>query len=296
MNSSAEMFQHEQVRVGDIDIHVVTAGDRRKPAILMLHGWPENWMIYERLMRCLCGEYYVVAIDLPGIGESTAVPERNDARTLARYVRTLVTTLALHDATLLGHDVGGIIVYAFLRQHRADIVRAVIMNTVVPGVEPWSEVVRSPYIWHFAFHSIPDLPEQLVAGKQSIYFDWFYDYLAGPHKLDATIRDRFVHAYLRPDALRTGFEWYRSFSQDATANAADTQPVRLPVLYMRGDREASDMDKYLAGFRAAGLEQLHDRVILESGHFSAYEQPEAVADALRSFARMRSREPFTSPL
>ena len=44
---------------------------------------------------------------------------------------------------------------------------------VAPGVEPWTKVQANPYIWHFAFHSIPVLPETLVAGRERPYFDYF---------------------------------------------------------------------------------------------------------------------------
>lgn len=68
------------------------------------------------------------------------------------------------------------------------------MNTVIPGVAPWSRLVAEPRIWHFAFHSIPQLPELLVSGRERAYFDYFYDLLAGdkacadeqdPKRLDA---------------------------------------------------------------------------------------------------------------
>ena len=66
--------------------------------------------------------------------------------------------------TLVGHDIGGMVVYAYLRAYQ-DLARAVIMDVPVPGVAPWEEFVREPYLWHFALHSIADLPERLVQGR-----------------------------------------------------------------------------------------------------------------------------------
>ncbi|HXP44229.1 MAG TPA: hypothetical protein VN833_28535 [Candidatus Acidoferrales bacterium] len=40
------------------------------------------------------------------------------------------------------------------------------MNVAVPGVDPWSEVMRNPYIWHSAIHAIRNLPELLVRGEE----------------------------------------------------------------------------------------------------------------------------------
>ena len=65
-----------------------------------------------------------------------------------------------------------------VEQGPADLARAVFMDTVVPGVPPWQQVLANPYIWHFAFHAIPDLPERLVQGNQRAYFDYFFDALS----------------------------------------------------------------------------------------------------------------------
>jgi pimeloyl-ACP methyl ester carboxylesterase len=105
----------------------------------------------------------VLAIDLPGIGESAGAVDRGSKRLIARAVHELVRTLGLTDFTLVGHDAGGMVAYSYLRQY-SDVGRVVIMNTVIPGVDPWSEVLRNPYIWHFGLHAVPDLPEILVRG------------------------------------------------------------------------------------------------------------------------------------
>jgi pimeloyl-ACP methyl ester carboxylesterase len=83
--------------------------------------------------------------------------------------------MGLKTLTLVGHDVGGQIVYSYLHSCPGDLHKAVIMNVAVPGVPPWFEVKRNPHIWHFAFHAVPDLPEKLVWGQQAAYFDFFYD-------------------------------------------------------------------------------------------------------------------------
>src|SRR6202000_3282971 len=101
--------------------------------------------------------------------------------------------------TLVGHDVGGMVAYAYLRQY-ADAARIVIMDTVIPGVDPWSEVLANPYLWHFALHSIPVLPETLVQGRQADYFGFFYDVLsADPSRITPQARAEDVAAY-RSDA------------------------------------------------------------------------------------------------
>ncbi|HEY4336691.1 MAG TPA: hypothetical protein VGM89_12355, partial [Puia sp.] len=64
------MITHRSVALGDIEIHLVEAGDPGAPPILFLHGYPENWLAFEELMLRLKGKYRVLAIDLPAIGLS----------------------------------------------------------------------------------------------------------------------------------------------------------------------------------------------------------------------------------
>lgn len=96
---------------------------------------------------------------------------------LAETVRGLVQSLGFSDLTLVGHDAGGMAAYSYLRQYD-DVDRVVVMNTVIAGVDPWNEVVRNPYIWHFGLHAAAALPETLVQGHQAEYFDYFYDALS----------------------------------------------------------------------------------------------------------------------
>jgi pimeloyl-ACP methyl ester carboxylesterase len=284
------VLRHLQVEVDGAGIHLVEGGPADKPALLFLHGWPECWVAFEQVMAGLAGEARVVAIDLPGVGDSVDPPNAYDKRTLAGYVRGVIAQLGLHHVTLVGHDVGGMIVYAFLQTWPGELARAVIMNTVIPGIDPWDDVERNPHIWHFAFHAVPQLPETLVEGHQADYFDFFYDALsASRNGVGAHARRAYAEAYARPEALRAGFEWYRAFPQDVRDNRdASGRRVDTPLLYLRGDKEQGiALPRYIGGLRAAGMSALQAGTIPGSGHFAPDEQPQAVASALRSFMELR---------
>jgi pimeloyl-ACP methyl ester carboxylesterase len=277
-------LQHRQVRVDDASIHVVESGPPGAASILFIHGWPENWAIYERLMQLLHDTVHVVAIDLPGIGLSATPAASNDKRTLARFVERTISALGLQDVTLVGHDIGGQIVYACLHAGRCNLKRAVIMDVAVPGVDPWPEILRNPRIWHFAFHAVPGLPEKMVADHVAEYFGFFHDALSGPAGVSQEVRREFVQAYSAPAALHTGFEWYRAFAQDAKDNlSVKDQPVATPVLYVRGDHEPGNMQVYVRGLQDSGLRDVRPVIIPNAGHFAPHEQPEAIAAALREF-------------
>jgi pimeloyl-ACP methyl ester carboxylesterase len=147
----------------------VEAGPFSAPTVLFLHGWPESWATFERVMSALGEQAHCLAIDLPGIGGSETPLASSDKRALATFVHGLVDMLDLRGVTLVGYDVGAQIVYAYLHEYPNELTGAILMNIVIPGVDPWSEVVRNPSIWHFAFHAIPELPETLVTGRQAAF-------------------------------------------------------------------------------------------------------------------------------
>jgi len=196
-------------------------------------------------------------------------------------VHSVIGALDLDDVTLVGHDVGGMVAYSYLRAY-SDVARVVIMDVVVPGLDPWDEVLRNPYIWHFGFHSIP---ERLVQGRQAEYFAFFYEVLcADPAKVGAEARAAYVEAYSRESALTAGFNWYRTFPEDAAENGeTHGQQTTTPLLYLRGDHE-SGIDAYVAGFRAAGVAHVEQGIVPGAGHFAPEEAPEETWRLLAGFA------------
>jgi len=284
--SAAPALRHRQVDIDDLSIHVVDAGGDRLPAIVFLHGWPQCWAAFEPVMMRLLGQARVVAMDLPGIGASTGTPPSNTKRALGEIVHAVIARLNLHDVTLVGHDVGGQIAYALLRAHAPALQRVVLMNIAIPGVDPWSEVVRNPAIWHFAFHAVPELPEALVGGRQEKYFRYFFDRIAAqPGAISDDAQRLYAEAYARPEALHIGFEWYRAFTQDEADNLRMRHEVLgTPVHYLRGQKEAGlALERYVRGLRDAGLRNVTGQAIPDCGHFTADEQPAALVAALRGF-------------
>ncbi|MFE4973938.1 alpha/beta fold hydrolase [Kitasatospora sp. NPDC056651] len=298
--------RHSTVVADGVPLHVVESGAPEGRPFLFLHGWPESWRTWLGVMEAARDEARIIAIDLPGIGGSTrAVGDRSTRQAgdgsklrLARTVHALVRELGLTGATLVGHDAGGMAAYAYLRQF-ADtegvqgaegvqgVDRVVIMNTVVPGVAPWDDVLRNPHIWHFGLHTVPALPETLVQGRQAAYFDYFYDVLSpDPRRITAESRAAHAAAYDSPEALTAGFDLYRAFGQDARDNAAFAAagPVGTPLLYVRGDAEGGDIRAYARGLREAGVENLTTAVVADAGHFAQEERPAEVWALVRDFA------------
>jgi len=289
------MLAHRTVEAGGVSLHALEAGGGAGGSIVLLHGWPQDASSFARVVEDLGRDGHVLAFDLPDIAGSRGAPADWDKRTLAKIVRDAVRSLGLEAVTLVGHDAGGMVVYAYLRAFPGELARAAILNVAIPGVEPWDEVRRNPQIWHWGFHAVPELPELLVSGHEARYFDFFFDAIAGPQGVPAAARAQHVEAYLRPEALHAGFELYRSFPRDEAFNRRfDGQPLETPVLYVRGDHEYGQIETYLAGLRRAGVRNLTGETLDDCGHFSPQEQPAALAAALRRFAGLPARRETVS--
>jgi pimeloyl-ACP methyl ester carboxylesterase len=280
-------FRHAHVAVGDAQIHVVEAGDPDGQPVVFLHGWPESWRAWEQVMTAAAGQVRAIAIDLPGVGESAGAATDGSKGALADTVHQLLSGMGLTGVTLVGHDVGGMVTYAYLRRYQ-DLARAVITDIVVPGVPPWEEFLRQPFLWHFALHSVPDLPERLVQGRQREYFDYFYAALsADAAKITEEARRAYAAAYASDSALTAGFSWFRAFSRDAAANlrASEGAHVTTPVLYLRGEKErGGDISGYSDGLRGAGLTRLEQAVVPGAGHFTQEEAPQETWRLIAGFA------------
>jgi pimeloyl-ACP methyl ester carboxylesterase len=278
------MRRETSVAVGPLTLSANIAGSADRPGLCLLHGWPQTRAIYDGVIDDLARDFQVLAFDLPGIGGSRGVPAATDKATLADVMLSACEAADVRRPIFAGVDIGGMIAFAAARDHGARIKAAIVMNTVIPGIEPWSKVVTDPRIFHFAFHNVPKLPELLVQGHQREYFDFFHDVLArDPKRISPALRDEFARAYTRPESLQTGFDWYRALESDAKHNAA-RQTIATPLLYLRGDADPRSIDDYVAGLKAAGVQHLQSAVVADSGELSMLEAPEQFTRLVREFA------------
>lgn len=278
----------------DLTLTASTAGAIEHPALLLLHGWPHSRALYEDVLEALSTDFFVVAPDLPGVGESRDAMASGEKTDIADVLLTAAENAGAHDIVVAGLDVGGMIAFAAARDHGDRLASAVVMNTVVPGIEPWSKVIADPCIWHFAFHTVPDLPELLVRGRERAYFDFFHDTLAGdPKRISEKLRADFADAYSRPEALKAGFDWYRAMAKDFQHNAEPSR-ISAPLLYARGDADKRPIEPYVEGLKTAGGVDVESRVIAGSGELIPVEAPEAFVDMLKSWGVERRRTDRTN--
>ena len=239
-------------------------------------------------MPRLATRFTVIAADLRGIGGSKATPDGYDAANLAEDVRQLAQRLKVERAYVVGHDLGGIVAYALARLYPNETRGVMILDVPLPGIEPWEDVKADPLLWHINFHQTPDLPEQLIAGRQEAYFRHFWS--LGTVNGDAISDGDAAHyagAYATPEQLRAGFEMYRALPPSEQFNAAQRSAIDVPLVLAGGDHGFGPLLPDIAeALQTHGWTNVSVELIESSGHYVADEQPQAVAALIERYASM----------
>src|SRR3954463_9654339 len=121
MNSSVSGLRQRSVEVNSLTWSIVEAGDPGNPAILFLHGWPQSARAFAEVMPHLADQFYVLAVDLPEVAGSRGTPASGAKKVVAAALHDLVGALALSRPMLVGHDVGGQVVFAYLRAYGREL-------------------------------------------------------------------------------------------------------------------------------------------------------------------------------
>jgi len=272
-------FRIEEIDSDDATIHVRVGG--QGPAVIMLHGFGDTGDMWAPLAAALVQKRVVVVPDLRGMGLSSHPDGGYDKKTQARDVARVLDTLEIETADVVAHDIGNMVAYAFAAQYPRRVVRLVLMDAPLPGIGPWDEITRSPLLWHFNFRG-PDV-ERLVAGRERIYLDRFWNELsADPKSIDEATRQHYAGLYAQPGAMHSAFNQFAAFAQDAIDNQAFAakRKLTMPVLAIGGDTSFGAAMADVVRFVATDVRSV---VIPSSGHWLMEEQPAATVAAVRDF-------------
>jgi pimeloyl-ACP methyl ester carboxylesterase len=294
------MFDHENVR-----IHYVTAGrPPREPdapalteagsrTIVLLHGWPQTWWEWRLVMEPLAADgWFVVAPDYRGAGGSSKPTAGYDKHTMARDIRALLDHLGVrYPITLVGHDLGLMVAYAFASLYRDDVERLVLMEAPIPGTSAYQSFFATTRfseakLWHFHFYGAANnVAETLISGHEFAFLRRFYiDLSTNPDAISMADVERYVAEYSAPGAMRAGLEVFRAVEKDAVDNVrvlAEKGPLRMPVLGLGGT--SSFFLPFAQDMLGEVAVDVKVRPIENSGHWIAEEQPEIFLRELQRF-------------
>jgi pimeloyl-ACP methyl ester carboxylesterase len=229
----------------------------------------------------------VIAVDYRGAGNSSRPLGGYDKRTMALDIRRLVReALGIGGPlVMIGHDIGLMVAYAYAAEYRDEVSHLVVMDAPLPGTAVFDRLRADPRVWHFAFHSVRDVPEMLVAGRERQYLQAFFQpRLFDPSAVDEAELDRYASAYSAPGAMRAGFELYRAFDRDGEDNRATLKragKLAIPVLAVGG--AVSTTGPLMGEMMREVAENVSDFRVRRTGHWIAEENPDALMERLRPF-------------
>ncbi len=226
-------FHTEDIATNGTILHVRIGG--QGPAVVMLHGFGDTGDMWEPAAVVLAKDHTVVVPDLRGMGLSAHPDTGYTKKNQALDIAGVMDHLKIAKADLVTHDIGNMVGNALVAQFPARITKWIVIDAPLPGIGAWEQIKQSPLLWHFNFHG-PD-EERLVAGRERIYLDRFYDELsANPKNIDEATRQHYAALYARPHAMHDAFEQFVAFNQDAIDNKAMLAKggkVSMPVLATR---------------------------------------------------------------
>ena len=271
-----QTFTHQTAILDGVHLHYVIGGQGEP--IVLLHGWPQTWYEWRKIMPILAQNYTVIALDLPGLGDSSVPTTGYDKQSIAKVIHQLVTHLGFDRINLVGHDIGAMVAYAYAAIHPETIQRLVLAESLLPGfgLEEKMDVANGGF-WHFGFHIAPEIPELLTAGREREYLCALV-YRTG---VEADAIEEYVRHYAAPNGMHNGFEYYRTLLKDGQQNRELAKSkLLMPVLILTGSN--SPIEGLLEGAQAVAA-NVQSQIIENSGHWLAEEQPDLLSTELLTF-------------
>jgi pimeloyl-ACP methyl ester carboxylesterase len=283
-------FRNQYATVNEVRLHYVEGGSGAP--LICLPGWPQTWFSYHPIAAQLARHYRVIVVDIRGMGTSDKPETGYDKKTMAQDIYALMQHLGLLKASLLGHDIGGMVAASFAFNypkatekliladggHPSDGMRYMSLLPA-PGAFASKMDAHQPYVWWMAFNQVKGLPEKLLEGRFQHLLDYLFAYvMLDDSRMAAFDRAVYAAAYNDTASIRAANGWYQAFEQDM-ADARTYAPLTLPVLGIGSCVSYENMKMSLPGL-APSAEIIG---ILDSGHYMFEEKPEAVLAAVRSF-------------
>jgi pimeloyl-ACP methyl ester carboxylesterase len=265
--------------VNGVRLHYRIAGTGSP--VVLLHGYAQTGHMWLPIVPSLAQRHTVIVPDLRGAGGSSKPESGYDKKTLAVDIHGLTNSLGFDRVTIVGHDIGLMVAYAYAAQFPQATERIALMDAFLPGIGNWKDVWLLRDLWHFHFYG--EVPLALVQGRERIYFEHFWnDFAADPkHSVPEADRQIYAAAYAQPGGMRAGFEYFRALERDAQdfAQLATTR-LAMPMLVLTGEKASGEFLIEQAKLVASDVRGI---VIKGSGHWLMDEAPAVVMPAIIDF-------------
>jgi len=272
-------FTEHVAELNGVKLHYLIGG--KGSPVVLLHGYAETSHMWFPIMPLLAPKHTVIVPDLRGAGDSSKPESGYDKKNMAVDIHDLTMSLGFNRVSIVGHDIGLMVAYAYAAQFPQGTERLVLMDAFLPGVGDWKNVWLMRDLWHFHFYG--EVPLALVKGRERTYFEHFWnDFAADPkHSIPEADRRFYAKEYAKPGGMRAGFEYFRNFEQDAKDFAELSKtPLPMPVLVLTGEKASGN---FLIEQTRLVATDVQGQVVAGAGHWLMEEAPQTVIPALIGF-------------
>lgn len=273
--------EHGHADVNGTRLHYVTAGTTG-PVVLLVHGFPESWWAFRKLIPLLSDAFRVIAVDLRGFGDSAVAGDDFNAAVAAEDLHGLIANLGLGPVHLLAQDVSGQVAYRVAAAHPEAVKSLIAVETGLPGFG--AEMLANVLVggaWYIGALATDGVADLIFRGRErELITGLLYpSYGMGEPVLSAADGEEFVRAYARDGGFAGAAGLYRSLLHDGEEiKALAGTPLRMPVLAVGsfgGPFTETTMRQVAASVTAVQ--------IAGAGHYLAQEAPDRLAQAIRDF-------------
>ena len=303
-----EGFETRRFAVNGIEIfaRVPSGAQGTRPALLLLHGFPQTHVMWQRVAQQLAQDYFVVLPDLRGYGDSSkpvGTPQHAQAskRTMAQDLVAVMDALNVDTFFLCGHDRGGRVAHRLALDHPTRVRKLCVID-IAPTLDmydgtdmalPYMDFARAYYHWFHLIQPAP-LPERMIGATPQAARDYLHAKLggwgsAGLSFIEPQALAEYERCFIQPEAIHSACEDYRA---SAGLDLAHDRESRA-----RGEKLACDLQvlwgergvvhrffKPLALWQAQCAARVSGHT-LPAGHFIPEELPLDTATALLAFFR-----------
>nr|WP_314262129.1 alpha/beta hydrolase [uncultured Devosia sp.] len=272
---------HHHLALENAELHYVSAGAAGSP-ILLVHGFPETWWAFHKLIPLLARNHRVLAVDLPGFGDSGLGDGDLSSTVAAASLHDLIAHLGLGPVHLVAQDISGGAAFRLATSHPEDVASftAVEMGLAGFGLEGLADITHGGS-WHIGVLAAPAIPELLLAGTERDFIAWMFRTMTAlPGAVTDADIDEFARTYARPHGWRGASGLYRSMLAEGAELQAIAQRsgLTMPVLAIGaggGDFTKATMAAVADDPKSVQLEGV--------GHYASLEAPDRVAAAILDF-------------
>jgi pimeloyl-ACP methyl ester carboxylesterase len=272
------------VQANGIHINLAEAG--AGPPLLFIHGWPEFWFTWEKVMTRLAGQFRVIAPDLRGFGGTDKSPAgHSDQMTAQRHAQdlaALLDVLGLQTVGVIAHDIGALIAQALIRDHPGRVGKFLAFDCPYPGIgRRWIEGGQLKYSWYMWFHQTRLALDLIGHSRETLEIYMRFCLIGGSFNKHAFDDDfgAFVDNMMVPGNLQGGFNWYVSTARAAPPPAF---PITIPTKILWPAHDAvfptAWMDRLPEFFS-----DLQANIFNGVGHFPHREAPDRAAAEIAAF-------------